>query len=377
MFSPPSIPIPATLKGVDDLIRAELEAYRGSCFNWLLAATGLVVIGLVLEGPELWHEITSIWSHWRFERRFHFSLPRGEAPEWVKLWAFAGWLFIVVGVAGEFVADSFVSKADGFVQKFDEILLSDATKAAGDAAQSARIARDEADAATTASSNAQEKADVAERAGSRAKASADDADTRAQTALSHANDAAAKAGKAEASLGKAELEAKNAEASASNALKLAREARQEAASFEGEITRLREQAADRVLDVYEKEQVKRRVFGFFNTPYELAVSNAPEPSALMVQIDEAVSSAGWIYKGSEDTKSFRFIFTLKNGRIAELWSGRGVAIGYSKGMTARFKPAADALAKALREQGIDGAISVTLPDDDPSPNHIHISVGTK
>ena len=42
---------PDTLKGVDDLIRAGFEAYRGSCFNWLLAATGLVVVGLVLEGP--------------------------------------------------------------------------------------------------------------------------------------------------------------------------------------------------------------------------------------------------------------------------------------------------------------------------------------
>ena len=42
---------PDTLKGVDDLIRAGFEAYRGACFNWLLAATGLVVVGLVLEGP--------------------------------------------------------------------------------------------------------------------------------------------------------------------------------------------------------------------------------------------------------------------------------------------------------------------------------------
>jgi hypothetical protein len=79
----------------------------------------------VLEGPELWHEITSIARRWRFGRKFHFSLPEQHTPNWVKLIAFVGWMFIVAGVAGEFVADSFVSRADGYVQTFDEILLSE------------------------------------------------------------------------------------------------------------------------------------------------------------------------------------------------------------------------------------------------------------
>ncbi|MGC2196628.1 MAG: hypothetical protein WA628_18285 [Terriglobales bacterium] len=120
------LPFPETLKGVDDLIRISLEGFRDSCFNWLLIATFLVVVGLVFEGPELWHETTSIASHLRFRRRFRFSLPEEQAPNWAKLLAFIGWTLIVVGVAGEFVADSFVSRADGFVQKFDEILLADA-----------------------------------------------------------------------------------------------------------------------------------------------------------------------------------------------------------------------------------------------------------
>lgn len=102
--------------------------YRDSCFNWLLAATGFVVVGLVLEGPELWHDIASVVRHWNFNRRFHFSLPEERAPDWAKVLAAVGWLLIVVGVAGEYVADSFVSKADGFVQKFDEILLTDAQR---------------------------------------------------------------------------------------------------------------------------------------------------------------------------------------------------------------------------------------------------------
>jgi hypothetical protein len=122
----PPIPIPDALKGVDDLIHAGFDAYRNACFHWLLVATGFVVVGLVFEGPELWHEITSIVSHWRFIRKFQFSLPEQHIPDWAKLLAFVGWLLIVAGVAGEYVADSFVSKADGYVQTFDEILLTEA-----------------------------------------------------------------------------------------------------------------------------------------------------------------------------------------------------------------------------------------------------------
>src|ERR1700685_3743693 len=110
MVIPPPILRPDTLKGIDDLIRAEFIAFRETCFNWLLAATALVVAGLVLEGPELWHEISAITRHWRFRRRFHFSLPEEHTPNWAKLLAFFGWLLIVVGVAGEYVADSFVSR---------------------------------------------------------------------------------------------------------------------------------------------------------------------------------------------------------------------------------------------------------------------------
>jgi hypothetical protein len=135
---------PDTLRGVDDLIRAGFEAYRGSCFNWLLAATGLVVAGLVLEGPDLWHDITSIVRQWRFNRRFHFSLPENHAPNRAKLAAFVGWLFIVVGVAGEYVADSFVSKADGYVQTFDEILLTEAQKGTAFATERASAAYERA-----------------------------------------------------------------------------------------------------------------------------------------------------------------------------------------------------------------------------------------
>jgi hypothetical protein len=201
----PSIPFPDTLKGVDDLIRISLEGFRDSCFNWLLAATLLVVVGLVFEGPELWHEITSIVSHWRFWRRFGFSLPEEQTPNWAKLLAFIGWTLIIVGVAGEFVADTFVSRADGFVQKFDEILLAETTKNAGDArtsaegaARAAKIARDQSDEAVASASHAlalaqhaTQEADSFEEDIKSAKKQADAAESHLNEALQRAADVTA------------------------------------------------------------------------------------------------------------------------------------------------------------------------------------------
>jgi hypothetical protein len=163
---PPAIPRPDTLKGVDGLIRAGFEAYRATCFNWLLVATGLVVAGLIFEGPELWHETTSIVRRWRFIHRFRFSLPEEHTSDWAKLLAFIGWLLIVIGVGGEYVADSFVSKADAYVQTFDEILLTEAqrgTVLARERASAAyeRASENEKETADTLKQVEQERADAA------------------------------------------------------------------------------------------------------------------------------------------------------------------------------------------------------------------------
>jgi hypothetical protein len=376
------MPILDTLKGVDDLIRTDLEVFREIWFNRLLAATLLVVIGLAMEGPELWYEISSIFRHGPFVRRFHFSLPEQHAPNWVKLLAFVGWVLIVGGVAGEYVADSFASKADGYVQKFDEILLADTTRNAGDAATSARIAREEstaakteADAAKLSAGEALTRAHAAEGSLAKAEDDAGKAQTAAAGALTTATDASTRAGKAEASLGRAEAEAKSAESSAANALILAREARQEAASFESDLARLKQQAADRVLDEYQQEQIRLRVEPFLGSPYELAVADTPEATILLIEIDAAVDSAGWLYKASE-SKAFRRTKKLHNGHEVEEITLKGVEIGLSPALWVKLKPAADALAKALNSAGIT-AFVLKLPEDDPSPNNIHIMVGSK
>lgn len=137
--TPPPIPTPDTLKGVDDFIRSSLEAFSGSWFDWLLIATGVVVIGLLFEAPEIWHETVQA-----IRGLFHSSESERRTPAWMKLAGTVGWVLIVVGVAGEFVAESFVSKADGLVRQFDEILLSEAQKEAGAAIERASANEKEA-----------------------------------------------------------------------------------------------------------------------------------------------------------------------------------------------------------------------------------------
>lgn len=70
------------IKFVDARMYKDLLDWRDLCFSWLLLSTKIVVIGLVLEGPELVKEIISIVRHWRFVHMFHFSLPEDHIPEW-------------------------------------------------------------------------------------------------------------------------------------------------------------------------------------------------------------------------------------------------------------------------------------------------------
>ena len=204
------MPIPDTLRGIDDLVRVDFEAYRDFWFHQLLFATLLVVVGLVLEGPELWYEITSII------RIPKFTTPEKHAPNWVKLLAIIGWLLIVGGVAGEYVADSFVSKGDGFVQKFDEILLADAQKKTGAASERAAKAFERAAQTEREASQENERAAKAEQ-------QATEENARAAKALEAAETARKNAEGFSLQIAQANERAANAEARAAQAqLELAR-----------------------------------------------------------------------------------------------------------------------------------------------------------
>lgn len=298
MLVPPSVPIPDTLKGIDDLIRTNFEEFRAVWFTRLLIATFLVVFGLVLEGPELWHEIHSITQRWMFRRHFHFSLPEEHTPEWAKLFAFVGWMFIVVGVAGEFVADSFLSKADGYVQKFDEILLAETTRSAGNARISAERAALAAAAAKADAKTAKEEAGAVKGIADAARKDAKDALAKAQVAQRSLAHAESDAAKAQAAASDALSKSTEAESHLKDAMQLASEAQAE----------LKRVTSPRTLG--QSSQVVATLKAFKDQEYVFSgVAGDKEAMEFLVQIDDLLKSAEW--KGRRLYQLFS-VFRLSN-----------------------------------------------------------------
>jgi hypothetical protein len=134
------------MPGLDDLVRSDFISFRDACFDWLLVATGVVALGLLFELPEIWHDSASAIRRLRGQ-----TTGLTEIRPSIKLLISVGWLLIVIGVVGEFIADTFVSRADGIVQTFDETLLVDTQRKTGVASERAaeafaRAARAERDA---------------------------------------------------------------------------------------------------------------------------------------------------------------------------------------------------------------------------------------
>jgi hypothetical protein len=341
-LTPSPISRPDTLKGVDDLIRAGFEAYRGSCFNWLLAATGLVVAGLVFEGPELWHDITSIVRHWRFVRRFHFAVPEVHTPDWAKLFASLGWLLIVVGVAGEYVADSFVSKADGYVQTFDELLLTEAQRGTAFARERAsaayeRASENEKETANTLKQVEQERADAA-----KSLAAAETARKEAegfQLQIAHANERA------------------------SNAEKVAAQSRKEAEAEHLARVELEQKLSWRTLSAEQGNRVATTLLPFAGQQFDFETySSEAECLNFENELYRVVLSGRWAL---DPNRKWSMLINLVVG----------IEVNVAESATKSSQDAATALTDALNAEGILAVHKAIPAKDGPNPSIIVIIVG--
>jgi hypothetical protein len=198
----PSVPMPDTLVGVDELIRSELEKFAAHWFWALLGFTLLVALGLVFEFPEIWHDTIGA-----LKEICRCPTVKRKLSPWAKLAGTFGWILIVAGVVGEGIAEGFLFKADGLVLKFDEILLAETTKSAGaagasaiKAANAAKIAKDQSDAAVLSSSNALGLAKGARKEADSFEADIVSTKKLAADAESHLADALQRAANAEAEL---------------------------------------------------------------------------------------------------------------------------------------------------------------------------------
>lgn len=175
---PPLLPRP----NLAEIIRDDFRDSASFWFSWLSCSIRVVIIGLLFEGPELAHEIWIFVQRIGRKRRDHavvrelktivpLSIVTDEAPAgphtptWVKvvkLAAFIGWFLVVAGVAGELFFEKAFESANDIVQKFDEILVTEARNQARDAATSAKTAHEEADAVKTEADAFRQKLSVLE-----------------------------------------------------------------------------------------------------------------------------------------------------------------------------------------------------------------------
>ncbi|MGA9968479.1 MAG: hypothetical protein WBQ10_24990, partial [Terriglobales bacterium] len=130
--------------------------FRQSIFS------GLVILGLVLEGPELLYEMLSIMRS-RIQR-FRYRIVLIERRlELAKALAFVGWVLIIGGLFGELRASSRISDLSASIQECSDAKVTAATLEAGDAANSAKTAHDEADAVGKEAAAIQKRLDSASR----------------------------------------------------------------------------------------------------------------------------------------------------------------------------------------------------------------------
>lgn len=114
----------------DELVRSDLEAFRTIFFICLVAATIAVFAGVALEEGEAWmHAIDHV-----------LPLDPITVYRWAKTLVKVGWILIVIGVAGEGVFEVYLTRADGILSTFDNILLTEARKEASDAVLGAATA---------------------------------------------------------------------------------------------------------------------------------------------------------------------------------------------------------------------------------------------
>jgi hypothetical protein len=229
----------------------------------------------------------------------------------MKLVGTLGWVLIVVGVTGEFVADSFVSKADGFVQKFDEILLADAQRKTGLASERAAMAFERAAKTEREASQENERA------------------AKAEQQATEENAHAAKA------LEAAEIARKNAEG---YSLQIA-QANERAAQAELETERLRQQMADRTLTPTQQNLLVADLSRSSGTVIDVATfGDSAEISGIARLITDSLTRAGWTV------------------HFATAMGGQGTAKGILVGTRSNFDPAttraAALLIRSLQKQNL-------------------------
>jgi hypothetical protein len=119
-------------QALDLAIKTDLQNLRDWYFDCLLVCTGVVGLGVFMEGFEILHDMWGIFWRKSIELTYWMapSIDRKKyrAPDWMKLMAGVGWVLIVMGIAGEGVYEGLVSKYDGALSTLNDTLITETQK---------------------------------------------------------------------------------------------------------------------------------------------------------------------------------------------------------------------------------------------------------
>jgi hypothetical protein len=259
--------LPEIIEALDNNIRDDLQSFAHELFVWGMVCTIFVGIGVLMEGPEILHELwPKIFT--RFTWQSHERLARFERT--VKQIAFVGWFVIGVGVLGEGVFGLLQDRAEGQLQTFNDILLKDARFTATTASRAAKAASAAAASAIDSSATALELSQGARK-------EADSFEDR----IASANRKAVLA----------EQQAAEAESHLANALERAANAEERTAKAEAEIVRLKSPRS-----LTQLETLVSALRQYKGTEYVLNTFADQESMHLTVEIGKALKQAGWVRK---------------------------------------------------------------------------------
>ena len=117
------------LQLLNEAVKDGFQNLRDSYFLKLLLCTWIVVFGVIAEEAEY------VLS-WKWVLRIlplGIAVPKNRLDSWARALSKIGWVLIVIGVAGEGLYEARVSRADGWLQDFSNILLASAQRQAADA----------------------------------------------------------------------------------------------------------------------------------------------------------------------------------------------------------------------------------------------------
>jgi hypothetical protein len=137
----------AIVDSLEVAIRNDFVNRSNGFFGGVLASAFIVAVGVGLEGPELFHELWPNWFVW-LTRNSEDRLRRFERN--IKIIGLVGWLLIGIGIVGEGAFEALQNRAEGQLQTFNDIVLTDTQREGSYAIDRAGMANENASIAEKA-----------------------------------------------------------------------------------------------------------------------------------------------------------------------------------------------------------------------------------